>query len=132
MEKELETKARNYFILALIAEKLGMFSEAATNYFKALFALDDAAIFGKISYVPKDHSERFLMLKKHVPELYVLTDKLFSVYRRTYTKDLESEEVKLVKKRILEAFTYAQIRIPADHEIKEKFAELSKKREDTC
>jgi helix-turn-helix protein len=67
------------------------------------------------------------MLKSHLPILYIITDKLFSTYRRTYTKDLEKGEVKLVKKRVTEAFENAKIRIPTDEEIKKKFAELSKK-----
>jgi hypothetical protein len=127
MVETLKSKATNYFILGAIAESLGMFSEGATNYFKALFAIDDAAIFEAIKNKPKDHNERFTMLKSHLPILYIITDKLFSTYRRTYTKDLEKEEVKLVKKRVIEAFENAKIRIPTDEEIKKKFAELSKK-----
>jgi len=44
---DLKDKARNYFILGTIAEALNMPSEAATNYFKALFAADDAVLFEK-------------------------------------------------------------------------------------
>ena len=71
-------KAENYFILAKIAEKVGMLSEAAANYFKALSAIDDFML-EKIGLKAKDHSERFLMLKKNFPELYLITDKLFLV-----------------------------------------------------
>ncbi len=126
MEEELKEKARNYFILGIIAERMGMHSEAATNFFKALFAADDAAIFRKIKDKPKDHSERFDMLKKNLPEMYLITDRLFSTYRRTYTQDLEKGEVELVKKRIKEAFEDAEIEIPSDEEVKERFAQLLK------
>lgn len=127
MEENLKIKAKNYFILGTIAEKLNMPSEAATNFFKSLFAVDDAALVDLIKDQPKDHTERFNMLKTNIPELYAITDKLFSTYRRTYTQDLEEDEVRLVKKRVMEAFKNAGIRIPTDEEIKERFAELIKK-----
>lgn len=128
MSKELENKARNYFILGAIAEQLGMFSEAATNYFKALFAADDTNIFSRTNIEPKDHTERFAMLKINFPKLYAITDRLFSTYRRTYTKSLDPQEVELVKKRVMEAFDYAGIKTPTDEEIKKRLAELSQKR----
>lgn len=128
MGEEQEKKARNYFVLGAIAEQLGMLSEAATNYFKALFAIDDANIFNKTGFEPKDHTERFAMLKANFPELYTITDRLFSTYRRTYTKTLERGEVELVKKRVTEAFIHARIKTPTTEEIKKRLVELSQKR----
>jgi hypothetical protein len=90
-------------MLGLIAEKLGMPSEAASNYFKALFAADDAKIFELVKDIPKDHTERFTILRGRIPVLYDITDRLFTLYRRTYTQDLEMSEVRLVKKRVMEA-----------------------------
>lgn len=126
----LQTKARNYFMLGRIAEMIGMLSEAATNYFKALFAVDDAKLQEKIQSEPKDHTERFALLKASFPELYATTDRLFTVYRRTYTKSLDAEEVARVKTKIIEAFRYARIIPPTDEEIKEKLVGLLKKRKD--
>ena len=125
--EELRQKARNYFILGLIAERLGMGSESATNLFKALFAIDDAAIFDKTKQTAKDHNERFSMLKSCLQELYLITDRIFSVYRRTYTQELSKEELLLVKKRVMEAFDNAGIPIPGDDEVKNRFKELLKK-----
>ena len=121
----MKNKAKNYFILGRIAENLNMPSESATNFFKALFAVDDVVLLDKINDKPKDHSERFKMLKENVPELYNITDRLFSIYRRTYTQDLEKEETSLVKKRVMEAFKNAKIRVPTDEEVKAKFKELT-------
>lgn len=125
MTENLKNKAKNYFILGRIAENLNMASESVTNLFKALFAVDDVALLEKINNKPKDHSERFKMLKENIPELYDITDRLFSIYRRTYTQDLEKEEVTLVKKRVMEAFKNAKIRVPTDEEVKAKFKELT-------
>lgn len=124
----LRDKAKNFFIIGTIAEMLGMHSEAATNYFKALFALDDAILFELTQLKPKDHTERFEMLRKNAPFLYFITDRPFSSYRRTYTKELTKKELSLIKKRILEAFKNAKISIPTTEEIRKKFEELSKKR----
>lgn len=126
MEEDLKTKAKNYYMIACIAEKLGMCSESASNFFKALFAADDF-IIAKIGERPKDHTERFRILKLRFPELYIITDKLFSAYRRTYTQELKKEELELVKKRIKDAFKNTNIEIPTDKEIKEKLTELVKK-----
>lgn len=124
---DLKEKAGNYFILGVIAESLNMPSEAATNYFKALFAIDDSALLERVKVQPKDHAERFDLLKRNIPKLYIITDRLFSAYRRTYTQDLEIGEVRIIKTRIIEAFKNAGISVPTDGEIKNKFEELAKK-----
>ncbi len=124
----LKTKARNYFILGSIALRLNMPSEAATNFFKALFAVDDSALYAKLKLEPKDHTERFDLLRKNSPELYSITDRMFHTYRRTYTQQLNEEEVLLVRKKVMEAFENARIAIPTDEEVKNQFEELFKKR----
>lgn len=123
----LKEKAKNYYMLGRIAESLGMCSEAATNYFKALFAIDDASLVGCGVSEPKDHNERFDLLKKKLPSLYLITDRLFGAYRRTYTQELKKEEVVLIRKRVEEALKYANIDKPKDEEIKERFENLFKK-----
>jgi len=120
----LSQKARNYFILAKIAGQLGMNSEAAANYFKALSAVNDQ-ILDSIGLKAKDHSERFSMLKQNFPYFYELTDRLFSVYRRTYTGEIKEEEVILLRKNIEEAFRNAKIPLPSDGEIKERIKKIS-------
>lgn len=126
MEENLKEKAKNYFILGAIAESLNMNAESASNFFKALFAIDDFDLL-KFGDKPKDHTERFNMLKIKSPKLYLLTDRLFSTYRRTYTQELRKEELQLVKERVKEAFENAGIEIPADKEVREKLAEIIKK-----
>ena len=127
MPETLKTKARNYFILGSIAEKMNMQSEAVTNFFKALFAVDDAVLLEKTGNKPKNHTERFDLLKSNFPELYTITDRLFSTYRRTYTQDLGKEEESLIKRRVMEAFVNAKISIPTDEEVKTKFKEFLEK-----
>ena len=106
-------KAQNFYVLGRIAEKLGMNSESASNYFKSLSAVNDY-LLEKINLYASDHTERFKLLKENYPDIYKITDKLFAVYRRTYTNELSEEELKRMKKQIEEVFKNAGVEIPAD------------------
>ncbi len=123
----LKDKARDYYVIGRIAEVLGMHSVAATNYFKALFAVDDLAIADLNGPAPKNHSVRFELLKQNIPKLYEITDLLWTTYRRTYTQELKAEELERVRKQVEEAFVHAKIDVPTDREIKDRFEELAKK-----
>ena len=127
MVENLREKAKNYFILGVIAENLNMNSESATNYLKSLFAIADSLILEIKNLKPKDHAERFNLLKLYFPKIYAITDSTFNTYRRTYTQELNKEELKIVKKRLIEAFENAKINIPTNEEIKRRFEEFIKK-----
>jgi len=126
--ESLAGKARNYFMIGVIAENLGMAQEAACNFFEALFAADDAKIFEIVKDRPKDHNERFTILKARLPVLYDITDRLFAIYKRSGIKDLEMPEVRIVKNRVIEAFGQAGIPVPGDEEIRKKIEELERKK----
>lgn len=119
-------KARNFFILGRIAEKIGMHSEAASNYFKSLSAVNDF-LLETINLKAKDHSERFRLLEQNFPEAYEITDKMFAVYRRTYTAEISREELAMLRKALENALKNARIQIPTDEEIETKAKEISKK-----
>ena len=123
---EFENKAKNFYVLGRIAEKLKMYSEAASNYFKALAAINDF-LLDKINLKANDHSERFSLLKINFPIMYELTDRLFVIYRRTYTQELNKEEIDLLKNKIKEAFKNAKISVPTDEEIERYTKKLSEK-----
>jgi len=124
--ESLASKARNHFLLGSMAESMGMVSEAASNFFEALFAADDAKIFEIVMDRPKDHAERFTILKARLPALYDITDRLFTIQKRSLLKDLEMPEVRIVKNRVMEAFGHAGIPVPGEEEIKKKVEELSR------
>lgn len=124
----LAVKARNFFLLGSVAEGLGMASEAASNYFEALYAADDAKIFEIVRDRPKDHAERFTILKARLPALYDITDRLFAIQKRSLLKDLEMPEVRIVRNRVMEAFGHAGIPVPGEEEIKKKIEEVSRRK----
>lgn len=107
---------------------MGMRAESGSNYFKALFAVDDLALQEKLKHAPNDHNERFQMLKSHIPALYEITDRLFSTYRRTYTRELSKEELQIVREKVMEAFKNGAIDIPTEEDAFKRIAELAKKR----
>jgi hypothetical protein len=67
------------------------------------------------------------MLKMNLPEIYRISDKLFSTYRRTYTKEIRKNEIILVKKRIKEVFAYAKITVSTNEEIRKRIEDITKK-----
>jgi hypothetical protein len=64
----------------------GDYTSATILYFKTLFAIEDFLLLQKIGYSPKDHTERFSLLKKNFPDAYKLVDMEFNTYRDTYSK----------------------------------------------
>ncbi len=124
----LVNKARNHFMLGVMAENLGMSQEASSNFFEALFAADDAKIFELVRDRPNDHAERLTILKARLPVLYDMTDRMFTVYKRSLVKDMDMTEARVIRNKVKEAFGHAGIPLPADDEIRKKVEELSKRK----
>jgi hypothetical protein len=95
----LSNRARNQFMLGVMAEDLGMAQEAASNYFEALFAAADSKIFELVKDRPNDHAERLTIL-----------------------------EARVIRNKVREAFGHAGIPVPGDDEIRKKLEELSKRK----
>ena len=119
-------KAKRYFITGNFSERLGAFDVASTNYFKSLSAINDF-ILSNINLFPKDHNERFSLLKENFPRMYRLTSSLFLTYRKTYSKDISKEEMLMLKQRLKEAFKDAGIEFPTDSEIEVSIQKAHKK-----
>jgi hypothetical protein len=124
----LSNRARNQFMLGVMAEDLGMAQEAASNYFEALFAAADSKIFELVKDRPNDHAERLTILKARLPALYDVTDRLSTVYKRSLVKDLDMTEARVIRNKVREAFGHAGIPVPGDDEIRKKLEELSKRK----
>ena len=124
----LEKRARNHFMIGLMAEDLGMAQEAASNYFEALFAAADSKIFELVKDRPNDHSERLTILKARIPVLYDITDRLSAIHKRSLVKDLDMTEARVIRNKVKEAFGRAGIPMPGDDEIRKKLEELSKRK----
>ncbi len=108
IDDSLARKALDFYEVAEIAEKMGKLDVACSNYFKSLTALNDF-VLAKNGLTAKDHNERFALLKKTDYILYKISSSLFLLYRRTYTSQVDREEINELKVKLKEAFVHAGI-----------------------
>ena len=76
------------------------FTSATILYFKAIFTALDYLILKSEGKTPKDHSERFSILKESFPDLYEFLDKYFDTYRNTYSTKIDKETCDEVRKNV--------------------------------
>ena len=76
------------------------YTSATILYFKCLFVALDVVILKGLKMTPKDHSERFRILKESFPELYTVLDKIYPIYRDTYSIRIEKEKCDEVKEHV--------------------------------
>jgi len=87
------------------------YTSSAILYFKCLFVLLDYIILKDLGKTPKDHTERFRILQKDYPEFYVVLDKLFSVYRNTYSLTISKIDCDKVKEDVQKIIKEYKIQI---------------------
>ena len=76
------------------------YTSSTILYFKTLFAIEDFILLEKIGYSPKDHTERFRLLEKEIPDEYNILDSEFNTYRSTYSKIISKETCDRIKKTV--------------------------------
>ena len=68
--EELRENAQDFIETADEALEKQKWNVAVANYFRALTNLCDYLIYEKIRIFPKNHNERFNLLKKHFENIY--------------------------------------------------------------
>jgi len=76
------------------------YTSATILYFKCLFAILDLIILQKKGKMPKDHTERFKILRDDFSELYIFLDKFYAIYRQTYSIIIDRSVCTEVKKNV--------------------------------
>ncbi|MFH0752765.1 MAG: hypothetical protein V1914_04190 [archaeon] len=76
------------------------YTSATILYFKTLFAVKDFLLLEEIGESPKDHSARFKKLEKYFPQLFKELDVELSTYRDTYSKIIDNDTCKRIKKLV--------------------------------
>ncbi|MGE0793499.1 MAG: hypothetical protein AB7V77_04960 [Candidatus Woesearchaeota archaeon] len=79
------------------------YTSATILYFKTWFAIHDFILLEKIGYAPKDHKERFELLKKNFPLEYIFIDEEFNTYRNTYSRIISKDTCDRIKKLVEDA-----------------------------
>lgn len=98
MKEDLIKNIKNFKNSAEIVYKTGDYTSATILYFKCLFVVIDLIILEKLGKTPKDHTERFNILKSNFPSLYSLLDKYYPTYRQTYTLTIDGATCGEIKK----------------------------------
>lgn len=100
-EKTILTRnAQRFLKSALLLYDDKDFTSSTILYFKALFAILDLILLKEKGKIPKDHTERFRMLQFSHLEYYALLDKLYPLYRDTYTAVILEETCIKVKENV--------------------------------
>ncbi len=100
MEEELLKNIKTFWNSAEIIYATKDYTSATILYFKCLFALLDYILFNSLKKTPKDHTERFKLLKISFPGLYKIIDKYFQVYRDTYSLTIDKDKCDEVRKNV--------------------------------
>ena len=74
------------------------FNAATSDFFKAIVVSCDYLLYYNIKILPKNHNERFSLLKKHFKEIYAFISKLFPIYTKSYNFKIKKEDALLIKK----------------------------------
>lgn len=99
--EELLTNIRTFWKSAEMVYKSGDYTSATTLYFKCLFVLLDLVILKNKKITPKDHTDRFRILQRDFPTLYSVLDRIFPIYRGTYSLQVEKDKCEEVRGRVI-------------------------------
>jgi len=60
------------------------FNAATSDFFKSIVVFCDYLIYTEIKRLPKNHSDRFVLLERYFPDIYAVVFKLFKPYTNSY------------------------------------------------
>lgn len=69
------------------------FNASASDFFKSIVIFCDYLIYENIKRLPKNHSDRFNLLKIYFQEIYSKVHLLFDVYIKSYNVKTQRKEV---------------------------------------
>src|SRR3989338_1339856 len=71
---------------------------SVSDFFKTISNFCDYLIYREMRVSPKNHNERFYLLKKYFKEIYEEVFKLFKTYRDSYNLRLKKEDAENMRK----------------------------------
>jgi hypothetical protein len=69
------------------------FNASVSDFFKAIVILCDYLLYREIKALPKNHAERFSLLKIHFNSIYREISELFNIYTLSYNQKLNEKDV---------------------------------------
>ncbi|MBU0457596.1 MAG: hypothetical protein ABH824_06525 [Nanoarchaeota archaeon] len=94
---ELENTFIEEYESAILLLSYNKYKSVTILLSKALFALTDYLIFKKYQKLPKNHSEKFRILKEKEEKLYVLIDEIWSTYTDSYSKPALYDSINMLQ-----------------------------------
>lgn len=68
------------------------YNASVSDFFKAIVILCDYLIYKEIRLMPKNHNERFSLLKKYFNDVYKDVSELFEIYTKSYNLRLDEKD----------------------------------------
>ena len=68
------------------------FNAAVSDFFKAIVISCDYLIYKEIKIMPKNHNQRFSLLKSYFNKVYEKVSGLFKIYTKSYNLRLKEED----------------------------------------
>jgi len=87
------------------------YNSSVTLFFKALAVSCDLYILRKEGLIPKNHTERFEILKNRYNEIYRILNKDFPVYQQSYRLKLGKEYAEVLEEDVKKLIKIAKINI---------------------
>ena len=87
---------------ARVLKRMNKLKSSVILLSKSVFALCDYAIYKKYGKLPKNHSDRFRILKIKEKNIYRIVDSVWSKYTDTYSKPSKEESFNLLNKAVME------------------------------
>jgi len=108
-EKALLQNIKEFYEIAVEADKKSSFNSAVTLYFKALAVCADLFILRVEQIIPANHTERFRILEEKYKDLYIIIDKDFMFYQNSYRIKLDKEASEVLRKDVERLFKLLKI-----------------------
>ncbi len=100
--EELIENAEEFIASAEDNIKKERWNAAVADFFRAIANLCDYLIYKEIKIIPKNHAERFDLLKKYFINIFERVDKLFEKYRESYNLRMKEEDARMLKSYVEE------------------------------
>jgi hypothetical protein len=100
LKEVLRSGMREFVEGGLDEEGKGRLKLAVTAYFKAVTQVCDYLIFRKYARIPSSHADRFRMLERGFPEIYKIVDRIFGIYRDTYSEIVTRDSCRVIRNEL--------------------------------
>ena len=92
MEEELLKNINEFFESGNDNLEKGRYNVAVSDFFKAIVVCCDLLIYKNTKIVPKNHNDRFSLLKKYFTIVYKRVSELFVLYTKSYNLRLSKKD----------------------------------------